>query len=215
MPNKKLICLDVDGTLTNIKSSWLVVTETLGCSVDEVLSYYGGAMAGKIPFAEGEERVAEIFRSSGKATKEFIGKIFEKEPLKPEAVELVEYLKRDGYDIWLVSGSVDIHVQAVAKQIGAVGFYAHASLEFDQQGILSKINYGGDQCPWKAGVVRELAAKYNIPVKEIIFVGDGENDIDVFKETGRGIAVFPYDERLEGIAWKKVKSLSEIKDILQ
>jgi len=214
MKTAKIICFDVDGTLTDIKSSWLVITESLGCSVDEILSFYGGAMAGKIPFAEGEKRVADIFRSSGKATKEFIERIFEKEPLKPEAVGTAEFLKKQGYGIWLVSGSVDVHVQSVAKHIGAAGFYAHASLEFDERGVLSKINYGSDQNPWKAEVVQKIAQDNDIPATDIIFVGDGENDIDAFKLTGRGIAVYPYDERLEKIAWKTIRSLSEIRDVI-
>jgi phosphoserine phosphatase len=211
----KLVCFDLEGTLIDDKTSWLTITENLGCDPNETLSIYRAAMEGKISFAEGEKMVAEMFRKGGKAMKQFIEQIFEKETLKPKAIEIVEFLKNKGYAVWLISGAVDIHVRSMAQKLGVAGFYSVATLEFDQQGILSKINYGGDQGPWKAGVVRELAAKYNIPVQEIIFVGDGENDIDVFKETGRGIAVFPYDERLEKIAWKKVKSLSEIKDILQ
>ena len=211
----KLICFDIDGTLTDTKSSWFSITEGLGCPIDEVIKFYGAAMSGKISFTEGEEKVAEIFKSSGKATREFIRGIFEKESLKPEALGLARFLKENGYAIWLISGAVDMYVRSVAEKIGAAGFYAHASLEFDANDVLSKINYGGDQNPWKAEVAGKLAKDYGVAPADMIFVGDGPNDVDVFKLTGHGIAVYPYDEKLDGIAWKKVKSLSEIKDILK
>jgi len=187
----------------------------LGCSIEEVLSIYNGAMAGEISFPEGEKKVSEIIKSSGKATKSSIEKILGKDPIKAEAFGVAEYLKNIGYDIWLVSGAIDIWVAAVAKKIGAAGFYAHSSLEFDDQGMFVKINYSGDQNPWKAKIVQKIAADNGIPVVGIIFVGDGANDIEAFKLTGRGVAVYPYDKGLEDVAWKKIKSLSEIKDILQ
>jgi len=215
MTNKKLICFDVDGTLVDNKTSFVTLIEGLGCPIGEVLSIYNDAMTGKISFPEGERKVGGIIQSSGRATKGFVEKILEKDPVKEESFEVVEYLKNIGYDIWLVSGAIDIWVAAVAKKIGAAGFYAHSSLEFDGQGVFAKINYSGDQNPWKAKIVQKIAVDNGIPVSDIIFVGDGANDIEAFKLTGRGIAVYPYDEGMEDIAWKKIKSLSEIKDILQ
>jgi HAD superfamily phosphoserine phosphatase-like hydrolase len=215
MVNKKLICFDVDGTLTETKSLWLALMQGLGCPVDKVVGFFNAAMAGKISFSEGEKGVADLFRASGKATKEFIESVFDKEILKSEATDIIEYLRGNGYDIWLISGAIDVYVRLVAKKIGAAGFFAHSSFEFDEMGILSKINYSGDQNPWKAKMVRKLAQNYGILLEDIIFVGDGQNDIDAFKLTGRGIAVYPYDEKLGAVAWKTIKSLSEIKDILQ
>ena len=124
-------------------------------------------------------------------------------------------LKARGYSIWLISGAIDFYVSAVARKVGADGFFAHTSLEFDEQGVLAKINYRGDQNPWKAEVIRSLAKDHDVLPTDIFFVGDGQNDIDAFKLTGRGIAVCPCDESLVQIAWKKVNSLSEIKDILE
>lgn len=215
MAKNKLVCFDVDGTLVEEKSSWLTITEGLGFSVEEVISIYGAAMNEKISFAEGEKRVADIYRSGGKATKENIWEIFSRVPLRAQAMETIGYLKGKGYDIWLISGAVDVYVESVAKKIGAAGFYAHASLEFNYQGVLSKIHYSSNQNPWKAEIIQKIARDNGVSPKDMIFVGDGENDVDAFKLTGRGIAVYPYDEKLGKVAWKTVKSLSEIKDILK
>lgn len=214
MEKKKIICFDVDGTLTETKSSWLALTQGLGCPVEKVVYFFNAAMAGKITFAQGKKAVADIYRAGGNATEENIKNIFKQEKIKPEAIGLVDYLKKKNYDIWLVSGAIDIHVAAVAEKIGAKGYFAHSSLEFDRQGALCAINYDGDQNPWKVEMVRKIAESENISPQEIVFAGDGQNDIDSFALTGKGIAVCPYDERLEALAWKKVKSLPEIKNIL-
>jgi hydroxymethylpyrimidine pyrophosphatase-like HAD family hydrolase len=66
----------------------------------------------------------------------------------------------------------------------------------------------------KARVLRSLSAQYEIPLNEIIFVGDNDNDEEAFSITGHGIAVYPYHEILEKSAWKTVKSLAEIKKII-
>lgn len=214
MEENKLVCFDVDGTLTEDKTSFITITKNLGCSVNDVLAVYNDAMAGRISFPEGEKAVANIFRARGKATKEFISHIFDGEPFKPGAAEIVDFLKEAGYKIWLVSGAIDIRVATVAEKLKADGFYAHASLEFDAHGVLSKINYGGDQNPWKAQKVCQLSEKYGIPLNRIIFVGDGENDVEAFK-IARGVAIYPYDEKLAPIAWKKIDALLDLKYLLK
>lgn len=64
----------------------------------------------------------------------------------------------------------------------------------------------------KDDCLRELSKKYEVPVKQIFFAGDSDNDLEAFKLTGRGIAVEPFPESLRPVAWKTVKELSEIKN---
>lgn len=213
--SKSLICFDVDGTLVDNKTSWLTLTQGLGCSIPQVLSIYDRVMQGRISFAEGEKLVTQLYRSTGKATKDNIQKIFDKEVLKPGAVEITRFLKNKGYAIWLISGAIDIYVESIAAKVGADGFFASASLEFDKDEILSNINYGGNQSVWKAQMVRELAGKFGLAPSDIIFVGDSENDISAFELTGKGVAVQPYDERLDKVLWRKVGSLAQIQKIVE
>ena len=49
---------------------------------------------------------------------------------------------------------------------------------------------------------------------EVVFVGDGENDIEVFKKIRHGVAVNSLSEELKSVAWKNIFSLGQIKDIL-
>jgi len=45
-------------------------------------------------------------------------------------------------------------------------------------------------------------------------VGDGINDVGAFELTRHGVAVYPYDPELENVAWKKIKQLAELAEII-
>ncbi len=215
MSNKKLICFDVDGTLTETKSSWAFLTGNLGCPVEKVVEIYEKTKNGSMSFEEGVDSLEKMYFESGKASKQNIQDIFNKISLRDDAKETVDHLKQSGYGVYLISGSIDLYLDIVAQKVGADGFFGHASFDFDNSGVLAKINYGREQGPTKARQIKELSRKLDVPDRQVIFVGDSRNDIEAFKLTGNGIAIYPYDRELEEIAWKKIKSLSEIKDILQ
>lgn len=210
----KIICFDVDGTLVENKSSWVFLTLNLGCSVEKIAEIYQRTENGTISFNKGVSIVEELFRQSGKASKEHIEAIFRRVYLKREANDLISYLKERGYLIYLISGGIDLYVGIIAQKAGADGFFGHASLEFDDQGNLSKIKYGKSQGKAKLKRIEELSKKFSVPADKMIFVGDSENDYEAFIATKHGIAMRPYAEKLEKVAWKKIDSLLEIKDLI-
>ena len=130
--------------------------------------------------------------------------------MRKGAVELVEQLHEKGYVVYLVSGAIDIYVTEVAKKLGADGFYANSSLDFDKKGTIEKIHYRDNQGEVKVEQLRELAEKLGVGTKGVVFIGDSENDIEVFEETGKGIAVHSESHKLKEVAWKVVGSLDEI-----
>jgi len=211
----KLICFDVDGTLTENRNSWLILTAGLGVPDDKVVEIYEKTENGAMSISDGVKRVVELFRATGRANKEYIYNLLSNIDLKPDAIEISRYLKEKGYFIFLLSGAIDVRVRTVAEKVGADGFHTHATLIFNEAGALADIYYDGRQRSMKERVLRGLSAEYQIPLNEIIFVGDNDNDAAAFRITGHGIAVQPYHEILEKVAWKTVKSLSEIKDILK
>lgn len=210
----KLICFDVDGTLVEAKSSWATLTLGLGASAQRISEIYLQTESGRMPFDVGVAEVKEMFCQTGKASKDFIQNIFERVQPKSEAGGLIDYLKQKNYLIYLISGGIDAYVATIARKIGADGFFGHASLEFDANGMLCQINYGRNQNQAKVARLNELSQKFYIPVEEIIFAGDSANDLGAFQITKHGIAVEPFDEILQPASWKTVKSLLEIKNIL-
>jgi HAD superfamily phosphoserine phosphatase-like hydrolase len=209
----KLICTDVDGTLVD-GVSWLFLTKWLGCSIQKAIGIFNRARHGEITFAEGERMLTRMYRDSGNATRPFIINLFSKVRPKPGAKELISYLKKKGYLVYLISGAIDIYVEAVAKEVGADGFFANSSLDFDENGILRKIHYRDNQGEVKVEQLKKLVEAKGIGMDEVVIVGDSENDIEIFEATEKGIAVSCASDRLKRVAWKIANSLEEIKQIL-
>ncbi len=209
----KLVCFDIDGTLID-GVSWFLLTKALNCSVQNHVDIFYRAKKGEISFLEGERMLTKTYQESGNATKEFIGKVFSEVEPRYEAKELISYCKKKRYKVYLVSGAIDIYVEEIAKKLKVDGFYANSFLEFDEKGVLSKIHYRDNQGEIKIKQLRELIEKLRIKMNEVVFVGDSENDIEVFKKTGHGIAVNSSNKELKSVAWKNIDSLRQIKDIL-
>lgn len=209
----KLVCFDVDGTLVD-GVSWIWLTEGLGCSSKKHIDIFNRATRGEISFTEGERMLTRMYKESGNATRKFIRNLFSEIKPRLEAAEVIFYLKKKNHKVYLISGAIDIYVEAIAEKLEVDGFYANSSLEFDKEGTLSKIHYRDNQGEVKVEQLRELIEKLKIKTDEVVFVGDSENDIEISKETRHGVAVNSSSEELKSVAWKNIFSLEQIKDIL-
>ena len=209
----KAVIFDVDGVLYS-GNSWFSLTEGLGRSIEDHAEIFKQAKTGELGWQRAERKLVAMYQSSGKATKEFITSLCASHQLRPEAKDVIGYLKARGYIICLISGSFNTHVEAVAKQLGIEHWYANSTLVFDQSGNLERIIYYRDQNQVKVNQLIEFCQKVGIEPTECAFIGDSDNDIAVFQLTGHGIAVRCDDEYLKGIAWEECETLTEIKDIL-
>ena len=212
MSKFKLVCFDVDGTLVD-GISWLLLTKGLGCLPQEHIDIFSRAKKGEISFTKGERMLTKIYKESGNATRGFIKNLFFEIKPRPGAKEIVSYLKKN-YKVYLISGAIDIYVKEIAKQLEVDGFYANSSLKFAKNDILEKIYYRNNQGKIKVKQLNKLIKKLGINMDEVIFVGDSDNDIEVFRETKHGIVVGLSSEKLKSVAWKIINSLEQIKDIL-
>jgi len=233
----KVVCFDVDGTLVE-GNSWLYLTRGLGGSEKKHLEIFHQFKKGKISLEKAERFLLGMWRKSNRrskrimrrilsiflktkfslkrneATKERVREIFSEVKLKPEVKEVISYLKEKGYKIYLVSGAIDIYVEEIAKKLKVDGFYASSSLGFDEKGILNRIYYQVNQGEVKVRQLEEIAKSLNILLEEIVFVGDSDNDIKAFEATEHGIAVNSQCSELKKSAWKEVKDIRELKNIL-
>ena len=213
MKEVKLICFDVDGTLVD-GNSWLILAEGMGCSPQAAFNIFNQARREEISFVEAERILTKLYQDSGNANKYFIKNLFDNIVVKDEAKDLISYLKEKGFKIYLISGAIDIYVESVAKKLNVDGFYANSSLEFDNQEIVQKINYRNNQGEVKVEQLQDLIRKLGIDINQVVFVGDSENDIEIFKATKHGVAVHSSNEKLKEISWKVVDSLRQVKTIL-
>jgi len=210
----KIICFDVNGTLVE-ENSWGIFTcgdELIEKEIEEIFSNY---YSGKTLIDNAWKELVAVLKRTGKANRDFVYNCWDKNnTFKEGTEEIIDYLKNKGYKIYLISCSIDIYLECIVKRFAIEGFYAGSHLLFDSLGELEKITSdcikGGG---FKERKLKELAEKENVNLEDIVFVGDGDNDLGVFEITKHGIAM-GNNEKLLKCSWKQIKSLKEIKEIL-
>lgn len=213
MSKPRIICFDIDGTLTE-GNSWLLLTQCLGCSIPKHTQLYEDTISGKVTFGAGERELVGMWRNSGQANKDRVTQIYESAKIRPGVRKLFDFLRDKGFLIYLVSGSSKLFTESIAKRLQPTGFYADAEIVFDSDGIISQIEQGiTEQGQIKVKQVAEIAKQNDVAIEDIYFVGDSENDIDVFLATGKGLSVHSSNDYLKEMAYKDFESLDEIEKL--
>lgn len=211
MENIKLICFDLDQTLTK-ESSWQKLNLTLGISAEEDKKLYRECISGLITYEEWNNKLLERYLEHKDANKEVITNIFSKYLLIDGAREAIEYLKAKGYILVLISGSVDILIEMVAKDLGIPFYKANNAFVFDEKNRLVSIHTSGDDTTAKLAHLESFCEMLDINIKECACVADGANDIEMFKSTGHGITF--ENSNIKNEAWKVINSFDDLKKIL-
>lgn len=210
----KAVIFDIDGTLTP-GISWTKLTLELGASVPDHLQVYENFKLGKLTYEESKKALIKLWQSSGPITKDRLTRIFESWTLNEESIPLFRYIKSRGCKTCLITGSLDLYAEVIAKRLGADFWYANTKLVFEE-GKLVDFEYELDAGKKKLSQFVQFSQEQHLEPQECIVVGDDSNDIELFKLTGRGVAVeSPASNTLEGVAWRKIKELAELKEILE
>lgn len=141
-----------------------------------------------------------------------------------DAAETMRELKRKGYIIGIISDSYDVVTNHLKNKL-KMDFSVANELEFSKSIATGEVKVPSaflrndtskckhDFC--KSNVLFQLAEKYNIDKKNIIAVGDSENDICLVRESGIGIAFNSGNKFLNMVADKIIteKSFRPILDI--
>jgi HAD superfamily phosphoserine phosphatase-like hydrolase len=212
---KKIICFDFNGTLVE-EGSWDFLTcgkKELEKELEETFLLYRD---GKISTKCFWEKTVLTLKKTGKANKEyFCNNTDITKNLRDGAEDLINYLKEKGYKIYIISCSIAEYLDCIKQKFLLDGIYAGSNFVFDDNGELLKIKSDCvEGLPFKEKSLEEIVLKENVKITDIIFVGDGLNDLGAFKMTKKGIAINSPSEELKRFAWKEIKHLSEIKEIL-
>ncbi len=211
MPNKyDLACFDMDGTLTNIRSTWKWIHQCLGTENEQG---YKDFINQKIT----EEEFMRSDISTWKSVKpdlcmQDLVKIFQQTPLVDGIQETVASLQDCGMRCVIVSGGIDIAARMLANEFGFDDCVAD-SLKIDDDGKLTgegvKIVDLADKGVW----VREYIKRYGTTPERTVSIGNSFTDIPMFKNSGLSIAFNPLDEYTSAAATYTVRS-QNISDIL-
>lgn len=213
MNNIKLVCFDLDGTLIT-ENSWYKLNTALGVTAEEDKTMYDQYSRGELSYEAWIHTLAQAYRTHGKAHKDFITSVLSNYTFANGTKDLVEYLKTKGYAVALISGSFDILLEHSAKDLGIEHYKANTELVFGEDGMLLDIRSHGEERSAKVEHLKKICEELGVDMSECVCVGDGGNDLDIFKITGKGITFSDSSEVIKSASWKVVDSLADIKNIL-
>lgn len=208
--NIKLICFDLDDTLISA-NSWKKLGLALGVSVEDDRRLYKEYKAGLFTYDEWNDKLLEMYMEHEDASREGITKILSDYVYKEGAKEAVNYLKDKGYELILISGSIDILVDIVAKDLGIKYAKANNTFVFDEDDRLIGVHSHGDDVLAKAEHLESFCEMLGSDIKECACIADGDNDIEMFRRTGRGVTFRGL--KIENEAWKVIDTLHDLKNI--
>jgi len=207
----KMVCFDLNKTLIE-ENTWYELNQAMGMTEDEDQKLFDLFTIGKLSYVDWQKELERIYIERGKATRENIeGIVFNYSYVKG-AREIVNYLKYQGYIVSIISGSIDMLVDRVVKELEVDCGEANNFFEFDDNGYLSRLVCLGEDTVTKVKLLEKICKKLGIDTTETVCIGDGDNDKDIFKATGHGITF--KDSKIEKYAWKVIDSIDDIKAIL-
>lgn len=131
-------------------------------------------------------------------------------------MNVVKTLQDKGYKTCIITGSVQQYAEYVAHKLAIDDVYASAKLKYNDNDQLIDFEYSINQSTVKLQQLTDYCEKYELNFSDCIVVGDGDNDMDIFTATGRGIYLdTPYSsEKLKSVAWKTATDLSQVLEII-
>ena len=208
----KAIIIDVDSTLTE-RITWYALTEQLGGSTREHAEIFISYLSKDISYEQLKKNLFKIWTTNGPATKEKIISILENIALKGEAHSFINELQSKNIDICFISSSMKLFVEILAKRFSVKYWYGNSNLLFDKHQNLIDFDYDSQEAKLKLSQLNDFLSKTKYKPSECIAIGNNSNDIEIFRVVP-GITLSSKSEHLSEIAWRKVKYLPRVLQII-
>ncbi|MDY0274338.1 MAG: phosphoserine phosphatase SerB [Desulfomicrobium sp.] len=179
---RRLVCFDMDSTL--IQAEVIDELAKRAGVGQQVASITERAMRGELDFSQSLRERVRLLEGLPVSVLEEVADTL---PLTEGAEHLIRTLKSLGYTIAILSGGFTYFGYRLQAHLGID--YVHANELEIRDGLLTG-NLVGDivDGPGKARLLREIAAKEQISLAQVIAVGDGANDLPMLDVAGLGIA---------------------------
>ncbi len=209
---KGIIFFDCDGVLTINSSSWVKLHEYFR-SRDN--SYFAKLYRkGIISYLDWMKiDIALMIHSWGRPiTLRDVEHALKDVGMREEAQYVVKMLKQKSYLVGVISSGIDLLVKSVCRELG-VDICLYNELVFYNNELVPG---GRDWVPLheKPYLIKKLVQALGYKVDHVVYVGDSDWDIPVFREVGLSIAINPCGRACE-YADFVVNSLVEIIDIVE
>ena len=214
----KLICFDVDGTLikdqNDKKNYWWKLHEVLdgkeGLDVQkERIQLF---KEGKINYKQWVDLDLQGFADKKYTKSDFerVAKLFE---LTTGAQETLHELNKKGYKLAIISGSLSILIDTLFPEHPFDDVFVN-KIYFNEKGTIIRWEDTIFDQGTKHKALYDICKRENIDLAHTVFVGDGENDIDILKEAGLGIAFMPKSNKVKDAA-DVVIEIPDMREILK
>ena len=123
----------------------------------------------------------------------------------PGAHEVLAELKKRGYRLAVISGTLDLVIEEFFPEHPFEAIYTN-KLVFDRSGKLKGWEATRYDMEGKARALESLAKRFHLSLSECAFVGDHENDVAVATAAGFSVGFNPKTPKLEAVVDRVVRS---------
>jgi phosphoserine phosphatase len=191
----KLALFDLDGTILNGRTIFYIA-EKKGFK-KELLEIFNMQIE---PF-EKSLHIAKLLKGINKNE---IIQIFSEIPLRPNALDLIKFLKNNRIILALATDGYDIVADNLGSRLGFDYTFANNLIINDDivtgELVLNNKNYRKDEISnniysiCKECILEKICEENDVSIKDTIAIGDGIVDIGMIKKAGLGIAINASDE---------------------
>jgi phosphoserine phosphatase len=180
--NRRLVAFDMDSTLIRVE----VIDELarLAGVGTEVAAITESAMRGEMDF---RKSFVQRVRLLGGLPESALATLAASVPLMDGVERLTGTLKSLGYKMAILSGGFSFMGRELQRRFGIDYLYAN-ELEIHDGFVTGCVSAEIIDGPRKAALLREIAARENFSMEQVIAVGDGANDLPMLSIAGLGIA---------------------------
>ena len=208
-----LVCFDMDGVLTSLRSSWYWLNLCLGVDNESTFKAY---VSGEIDQSEFMRRdIAQWKTVKPNIRISDLIRFFQDMPLTGGIQETVASLRSNGIRCVIVSGGVDLAAMMIAGEFGFDG-YAADEICSHSDGTLTGEGKMNVDLNDKGINVRHFIEKYGTTKERTVSIGNSCTDIPMFSNSGMSIAFNPTDELTVEAATHLIHSdnISDVLDLI-
>lgn len=210
-PRLKIIALDMDGTLTSIRSSWEYLHRRMGIWNNQADKYQDQFRAGEISYEEFCRLDALMWQDINLNK---IINILNEIPLYKDAEKLLQVCLDLGSKPVLLSTGLKLLADRLAGQLNINYYKANELLHRDGymtgECVVHVTTHGTEKT--KEAYLKKIMHQLNATPAETVAVGDSIGDMEMFFEAGMAIAVNPHPGDL-AVLQENVPNLITVADL--
>lgn len=154
-----------------------------------------------------EKRTAQIAKVFRGVERELMVQVARDLPLNPGAVEAVVGLRKLGYRVGVITDSYHTAAETVRRRVFADFVLANV-IEFRRGKATGVVTLAptfrdgqiGRRAYDKLNALRFLVKRWNLSARQVVVVGDSDNDIGMLRGAGLSVAYQPKSERVRRAA---------------